>query len=183
MNGPETEPEGSIPQGGPRPVSGRHRSDTAPITGPIHRIGRPPSGMHQEHDLDPKSWPWVVLVLVVGILAGGGAYTWGRAAGYTTATTDQVATEVFTPLPVVTITQTPKPAPRPTKTVTRAAKASPGPTIYRTAPALPAPTVTKTITARPTPRPTVTKTRTVERTVRLCFSIDLDDAQEEIPCP
>lgn len=182
--GQELEEAPEPPEPGPAataemPATGRHRDDAGPSTGPLHRIGRSPSGRHQEHDLEPKRWPWALLVGASATAALVLGYTWGYGQGQTTV----AAQRVHVPADVVTVTSasTRKPGPTKTKTV---AKKVPGPTktVVREVPG-------PTIWSNPTPAPpkTVTKTRTVTvrepaeeaAVVKICLDISL----EEIECP
>lgn len=169
---------------------GRHRANTAPSTGPILRVPFPAAGRHQENDLDPKRWPWAVLVTVSTLLALGGGFAWGHGAGATAQREAEVASRVFTPETVVTETVTPRPvktkssSPRPGPTVTLRATVTPspapGPTVYRTLP--PRPAVTTWRTREAPPRPAVVITEEIEITT--CFRVSTrGEYLGEIPCP
>jgi hypothetical protein len=180
VSGPDTAPY-ALPGDQEPPRKPRsHRASQEPTTGPIHRIPFPPAGRHQENDLDPKRWPWLILVLACTVLAGAGGGVWGRASAFDAMRAEAATAEVFTPEPVPvptqTVTKTPKPKAGPT--VTRTAKASPRPTVTVTAAAAsPGPTIYRAATPRP--RPTVTRTREIP----VCYQAEQDERMEEIPCP
>lgn len=182
MSGSWTDPEGSPAPTEAFPAVGRHGASQGPTTGPIHRIPLPPRGRHQEKDLEPKAWPWWVVIVVASIGFGGAGYVWGQDIG-AVAALEQVRAE-SSPAPAVTFTETAsaRPLPRITITETATAKALPRPTVTVTETSAPAPGQTVYRTASPTPRPTVTKTRTVE--VMVCFELPEDSFRlEEIDCP
>lgn len=184
MSGPWTDPEGvQAPTEEFRAV-GRHASSQGPTTGPIHRAVMPPGGRHQETDLEPKRWPWLIALAVTMTLAGGGGYVWGQDIG-AVAAKEEILAEA-SPVPAVTVTETAKARPRPRTTVTetvagKAPAATPRPTVTVTETSAPAPGRTVYRTASPSPRPTVTKTRTIE--IMVCFRINRAEEAVEAECP
>ncbi|MEV0237511.1 hypothetical protein, partial [Nonomuraea sp. NPDC050786] len=154
---------------GPGTYGGRHRDDTGPITGPIHRALRGPAGRHQEHDLEPKRWPWAVLMCASTTAALVLGYSWGQGQARVAVQrahmpSARVTVTHHAPGPTVTA----KAVPGPTKTKVREV---PGPIRWRDP--SPAPTVTRTVkVTEPAKEPD-------PELVKVCLDTDL----EEIPCP
>lgn len=170
---------------------GRHRADTAPITGPLHRVPRAARGMHQQDKTSAGPWVLTITLTIIVLLSVWGAYQVGQWAGADARDTEWIKR----PLETVTVTPTDdarpasaeagprpkaKPVPTVTKTVTR--------TQTRTAAPAPAPTVTRW-QIRPGPTRTVrapapTVTRTVTRTSETCYEVSGGgEYLGMIPCP
>jgi hypothetical protein len=93
----------------PGPGGGRHRAPSGPPTAPLRGVGRSPAGLHQEHDLEPRRWPWAALVAVCTVLASGAGYAWGYGGGASAERAASVRVEV-SPAPTVTVTSRPRQA-------------------------------------------------------------------------
>lgn len=179
---------------------GKHRNaETEPSTGPLYKIPVGPRGRHQEHDLEPKRWPWAIGTTILALLVSWASFSWGHApvneleAELASRPEYPVATATVTepaprpqkapsPAPTVTVTREvqkgKKPAPAPTVTAWRTAPASPAPTVFRDRP-VEGPTIYRT---REVPGPTVYRTREVR--VEICYRYRTrSETWEVITCP
>lgn len=171
---------------------GRHRADTLPTTGPLHRLPRGPRGVHHEDKARFGPWVLALALTVLVILSVWGAYKVGQWSGADARDTEWIKRPVETVTATVTPTDDARPAsaaaakPKPVPTVTKTRTVTPRPRVSVSTRTVPGPEVTRwRTTPGPTrtvraPAPTVTRTTSVET----CYEVSgSGEYLGEITCP